>query len=279
MRAVRQLAVPARRASLGAPPSRRPALAPHPRKPRRVAGRPAGRAAATRTRPLGRRAARPARTAGRRRPGRPWRARGLVPRTPGRERGAASRARGRRDRQPFGLPPGLPPGGPHAPDGGDAGEPGVPGRRRPAAARNRGAPRQAAALGAVQFHALPGPHALGPGPARHHRAGRGPALQPEQRGRRGLPGDDPARDRGRAGPLPHARLSRAEPRRGRVPGRARALGPHHQRRHGGQHRGALGGAEPAVRRRGASRRNPRGARPGARARPRGAALGRLAWRG
>ncbi len=54
-------------------------------------------------------------------------------------------------------------------------------------------------------------------------------------------------------PVPHAGLHGAARRQAARP-RPGAVGAHHQRRHGRQHRGAVGGAEPEVRRRGAARR-------------------------
>ena len=91
------------------------------------------------------------------------------------------------------------------------------------------------------------------------RAVRGRAVQPEQRGGGGVAGHDAARDRGGQRSVPDAGLSGAGRREAPPTGGAGAVGPHHQRRHGGQHRGAVGGAEPEVRRRRAAGGDPRGA--------------------
>ena len=85
----------------------------------------------------------------------------------------------------------------------------VPGGGGAAALGGDGPARQAAPVGPLRLHALPGAHAVGPGDPRHGRPVRRHALQPEQRGGRGVPRHHAAGDRGRQRPVPHAGLPRA----------------------------------------------------------------------
>ena len=131
----------------------------------------------------------------------------LVPRAAGRERRHLARADHRGDRQPRRRsaasfhpedPSHLTPALRETPE--------YQGRHRAAAARDPGAAGQAAAVRAVHQHALPGPHAVGPGAAGDDRPVRGRAVQPEQRRGRSLAGHDAARDRGRQRSVPDAGL-------------------------------------------------------------------------
>ena len=174
--------------------------------------------------------------------------------------------------QPRRVPPRLPSGGPEPHHRCDPPIDRVHRGRGAHAQPTRRVAGQAEAVGLVHLHALPRPHALGPGIAGRHRPVRRHAVQPEQRRGGSIAGHHPARDRGRQRSLPHARLPGPQGGPAAEARQAGAVGPYHQRRHRRQHRGAVGGAEPEIRRRWRPPRDPGTAGPGGGTRPGSAAL-------